>query len=120
MRTYNQIHFSQISDVLMQAAQGVAAVSGLKYIISDMVYTLGGMRVDIAVDKEPYYVAIRELGVEGGTKDYCLDRCQKLGYPIVIAKVEGDKVCDYNMTITFTHGWMDRDNNYMEQEFNSL
>ena len=25
-----------------------------------------------------------------------------------------------NMTIMFTHGWMDRDCNYMEQEFNSL
>jgi len=120
MKTYNQIHFSQISEILTQAAQGVAAVSGQKYIISDMVYTLTGMRVDIAVDREPYYVAIREQGVEGGTKDYCLNRCQHLGYPLVIAKVEGDKVCDYNMTIMFTHNWVGGDNNYMEQEFNSL
>ena len=40
MKTYNQIHFSQISEILMQAALGVSAVCGYKYVTSDMVYSL--------------------------------------------------------------------------------
>lgn len=122
MKTYNQIHFSQISEILMQAALGVSAVCGYKYAISDMVYSLNGLgeKLHIWSSNEPYYIAIREQGTESGCKEECLDRCKGLGYPLVIAKIEADKVCDYNMTITFTHGWMDRDNNYMEQVFNSI
>lgn len=118
MKTYKQIHFSQISEILMQAALGVSAVCGYRYTTSDMVYSLNELAHKAR--KEPYYIAIREQGTESGSKTECLDRCKGLGYPLVIAKIEKDKVCDYNMTITFTHGWMDRDNNYMEQEFNSL
>ena len=118
MRTYNQIHFSQISEILMQAALGVSAVCGFKYVTSDMVYSLCDARIRDA--DVPYYIAIREQGTESGSKEHCLDRCKCLGYPLIIAKIEKDKVCDYNMTIMFTHGWMDRDNNYMEQEFNSI
>ena len=121
MKTYNQIHFSQISEILMQAALGVSAVCGYRLVTSDMVHSLsdlhdkswGGL-------KEPFYIAIREMGTESGNKEHCLDRCKGLGYPLIIAKIEVDKVIDFNMTIMFTHGWMDRDNNYMEQEFNSL
>ena len=122
MKTYNQIHFSQISEILMQAALGVSAVCGFKYVTSDMVYSLNDLASNIYSSrmKEPYYIAIREQGTESGSKEHCLDRCKGLGYPLIIAKIEKDKVCDYNMTIMFTHGWMDRDNNYMEQEFNSL
>lgn len=120
MKTYKQIHFSHISEVLMQAAQGVAAVTGYKYIISDMVYSIANMRNDIAYDGGPYYIAIREQGTESGLKCFCIERCRMLGYPLAIAKIERDKVCDYNMTIMFTHNWMDGDNSYMEQEFNSL
>lgn len=118
MKTYNQIHFSQISEILMQAAMGVSAVCGYRYTTSDMVYSLNELAHKAR--KEPYYIAIREQGTESGNKEHCLDRCKGLGYPLVIAKIEADKVCDYNMTIMFTHGWIDRDNNYMEQEFNSL
>ena len=122
MKTYNQIHFSQISEILMQAAMGVSAVCGYKYVTSDMVYSLKDFadKMHSSQMNEPYYIAIREMGTESGYKEHCLDRCKGLGYPLVIAKIEKDKVCDYNMTIMFTHGWMDRDNNYMEQEFNSL
>ena len=120
MKTYNQIHFSQISEILMQAALGMSAVLGHKYITSDMIHSLSDLNEKMYEWKEPYYIAIREQGTESGNKEHCLDRCKGLGYPLVIAKIEADKVCDYNMTIMFTHGWMDRDNNYMEQEFNSL
>ena len=122
MKTYNQIHFSQISEILMQAALGVSAVCGYKYVTSDMVYSLKDFadKMHSSQMNEPYYIAIREQGTESGFKEHCLDRCKGLGYPLIIAKIEKDKVCDYNMTIMFTHGWMDRDNNYMEQEFNSL
>ena len=121
MKIYYQVHLSQISEILMQAALGVSAVCGYKFVISDMAYalsdlsnkTLGGL-------KEPYYVAIRDMGTEHGFKEHCIERCKILGYPLVIAKIEEDKMRDYNMTITFTHAWMDGDNNNMEQEFNSL
>ena len=122
MKTYNQIHFSQISEILMQAALGVSAVCGYRYTTSDMVYSLKDFadKMHSSQMNEPYYIAIREQGTESGNKEHCLDRCKGLGYPLIIAKIEADKVCDYNMTIMFTHGWMDRDINYMEQEFNSL
>lgn len=122
MKTYNYIHFSQISEILMQAALGVSAVCGYKYVTSDMVYSLKDFadKMHSSQMNEPYYIAIREQGTESGFKEHCIERCKGLGYPLVIAKIEADKVFDYNMTIMFTHGWMDRDNNYMEQEFNSL
>lgn len=122
MKTYNQIHFSQISEILMQAALGVSAVCGFRYTTSDMVYSLNDFasKTHSSQTNEPYYIAIREQGTESGFKEHCIERCKGLGYPLVIAKIEADKVCDYNMTIMFTHGWMDKDNNYMEQEFNSL
>lgn len=122
MKTYNQIHFNKITEILMQAALGVCAVCGYKYVSSDMVHSLSAFLDEIHPRQldEPYYIAIREQGTESGNKEYCMERCKYLGYPIIIAKIEDDKVCDYNMTIMFTHGWMDRDNNYMEQEFNSI
>ena len=120
MRTYNQIHFSQITEILMQAAIGASAVFGYKYITSDMIHSLSDLNEKMYEWKEPYYIAIREQGTESGNKEHCLDRCKALGYPIIIARIDKNKTFDYDMTIMFTHGWMDRDNNYMEQEFNSL
>lgn len=117
MKTYNQIHFSQISEILMQAAMGVSAVCGFKYVTSDMVYSLNELNTEFHAYKEPFYIAIREQGTESGYKEYCIERCKMLGYPLIIAKIEKDKVCDYNMTIMFTQN---RDCTKMEQEFNSL
>ena len=118
MKNYNQIHFSQISEILMQAALGVSAVCGFKYAISDMVYSLNELASKAR--KVPFYIAIREQGTESGCKKECIERCKGLGYPLIIAKIEKDKLCDYNMRIMFTHGWVDRDYSKMEQEFNSL
>lgn len=118
MRTYNQIHCNQICEILMQAAMGVSAVCGYKYTISDLVYSLNELAHKTR--KGTYYIAIREQGTESGSKEHCIEQCKILGYPLIIAKVEADKVCDYNLTITFTHGWKDSNINYMEQEFNSL
>lgn len=119
MRTFKNIPHMELISRLTMAAQGIAAISGYKYIVSDMVIELNKMPPPHSL-AEPFYIAIREQGTEGGTMEECIERCQCLGYPIVIAKIEADKVCDYNMTIIFTHGWMDGDDNYMEQEFNSL
>lgn len=121
MNTYNQIRFSQISEILMQAALGVSAVCGFKYVTSDMVHSLYDLHDKLLTGlKEPFYIAIRESGTESGFKERCLDGCKVLGYPLIIAKIEADKVFDYNMTIMFTNGWIGRDNNYMEQEFNAI
>ena len=121
MKTYKQIHFSQISEILTQAALGVSAVCGFKYVTSDMIHSLSDLHnKSWARLEEPYYIAIREQGTESGYKEQCIERCKCQGYPLIIAKIEVDNVCDYNMTIMLTHNWMNGDNNYMEQEFNSL
>lgn len=116
--TYNQIHCNQICEILMQAAMGVSAVCGYKYTISDLVYSLNELAHKTR--KGAYYIAIREQGTESGCKEECIERCKCLGYPIIIAKIEKDKVCDYNMTISFTHNKVDGTFDAMEQEFNSL
>lgn len=121
MTNYKGIQFPQISEILMQAAVGVSAVCGFKYTISDMVYSLSELSKKGSNGLvDPFYIAIREQGTESGYKFYCIERCKGLGYPIIIAKIEKNKRCGYDMKIGFTHGWMDGDNNNMEQEFNSL
>jgi hypothetical protein len=120
MRTYAEQNFPAMSEILMQVAQGIAAVSGYKYVISDMVHTLHDLSTKLYELEQPYYIGIREQGVEGGTKEYCLDRCKGLGYPLVIAKIDKGTPFDWDLTLMFTHNWMNGDNNYMEQEFNSL
>lgn len=117
MKTYKNIHFNEITELLMQAAMGVSAVCGYRYPISDLVYSLNDLRNK--AHKEPYYIAIREQGTESGNKKDCIERCKGLGYPLVIAKIEEDKIFDYNMTIMFTYG-RDRGNDYMEKEFNVM
>lgn len=121
MKTYNQIHFNEVSCILTQIANGFAAATGHKYIVSDMIYSLTDLsdRNFKGDMKEPFYIAVRKMGTESGSKAHCLERCKGLGYPIVIAKIEQDNICDLNMTIrisTLTDGdWTD-----MEMEFNSL
>lgn len=122
MRFNSQINFGKIACILTQAAQGFSAITGCNLIVSDMVYSLADLSMNIHSGglKEPYFIAIREMGTESGNKEHCLDRCKGLGYPLLIAKIERDRVIDMNMTIMLTHNWMNGDNNYMEQEFNSL
>jgi len=118
MKTYNDIPFHRISEMLTQAALGVAAVCDCKFTIPDMVCSLSDFSKEACHGlKEPYYIAIREMGTESGNKEHCLARCKGLGYPIIIAKIEYREVCNYNMTIMFTQN---RDFSKMEQEFNSL
>lgn len=122
MITHFKLSFCQITEILMQSALAVSAVCGQRCVSSDMVYSLYTLSIKTHLEEsnEPYYIAIREQGTEGGSKEQCIERCKTLGYPLVIAKIERDKVCGYNMTITFTHGWANKDNNYMKQEFDSL
>lgn len=121
MKTYNQIHFNEVSCILTQIANGFAAATGHKFIVSDMIYSLADLsdRNLKGELKEPFYIAVREMGTESGNKAHCLERCKGLGYPLVIAKIENNKVCDYNMTIrlsTHTDGdWTD-----MEMEFDEI
>jgi len=122
MKFYSQINFGKIACILTQAAQGLSSITGCNLIVSDMVYSLTDLSTNLHGGgfNEPYFIAIREMGTESGNKEHCIERCKGLGYPLVIAKIEKDKVCDCNMTIMLTHNWMNGDNNYMEQEFNSL
>ena len=117
MNTYSQIHGTRINEILVQAAMGVSAVTGYKYPLSDMVLSLSDFSTKLP--DYPYYIAIREMGTESGCKDYCLERCQTLGYPIIIAKIERNKSIDYDMTIMFTSDPRG-DNLSMRMEFDSL
>lgn len=121
MRIYSEQTFPAMSIILMQAAEGMAAISGHKYVVSDMVQTLSELNEHImSEDSEtPFYIAIREQGVEGGDKKYCLERCKGLGYPVVIFKVEEDSPVDFKMSVrlsTQTYG----NRLAMEQEFDSI
>ena len=118
MKTYEQIHFGKVANILMQAAQGVTAITGYDFVVSDMVYSLNN--IPRCAEKRPIYIAIREMGTECGDKEYCIERCKTLGYPLVIAKIEQDKICDYNLTLMLTHNWMSGYNNSMKLEFDSL
>jgi len=120
MRTYFRKTFPAMSSILTQAAQGFAAVTGNNYIVSDMVHSLSELHKHIISERTPFYMAIREHGVESGDKEYCFERCKTLGYPLVIIKIEDDKIGDFNLTLMLTYNWMSGDNNSMRQEFDSL
>jgi len=123
MKTYKKIHYSQLSEILMQVVMGVSAVrcDNYKYPISYMVDALSDIPHDLCHKlKKPYYIAIHDMGTEYGCKEECVKNCKMLGYPLVIAKIEGVTTLFYNMTIMFTRGWMTENDDYMEQEFNSL
>lgn len=122
INTYKKILNSQLCEILMQAAMGVSAVCGEKYSISYMADALSKLPNGLTGNpKEPYYIAIHEMGTEYGCKEECVKNCKMLGYPLVIAKIDTNKSATlYNMTIIFTRGWMTEDDDYMEQEFNSL
>ena len=117
MKTYKNIHFNEITELLMQAAMGVSAVCGYRYPISDLVFSLNNL--ENKTDKEPYYIAIREMGTESGNKKDCIHQCKCLGYPLVIAKIEKGEIIDYNMTIMFSHS-SDRGKDYMVKEFDEM
>ena len=118
---YNDISFSRLSDILTRAAMGVGAVSNSLYPVSDMVYTLMDLQMRTQEDDEPYFVAIREQGVEGGFHDYCLDRFRHLGYPVVLAKICKAEHHEYNVEIKFSHAiWGDLSDLEREFEFHQL
>lgn len=120
MKTYYQIQFYQIASILTLAAQGVSSVTGFKNTVSDMIYALHDLSDTMHSwsTRTPYYIAIRKQGTENGNKETCVDRCKILGYPIVIAKIEADRICGFNMTIKFACHCTDI--NLIEKEFNSL
>ena len=121
MRHYCNIDFPQTSGILMRIAQGFSDAVGSRYIISDMVHTLGELyRYINSNNEQPFYIAIIDAGTEGGVKEECIERCKALGYPLVIAKISKASPFDWDLVIMLTHNWMNGDNNYMEQEFNSL
>ena len=118
--TYKQTHLNELTSILINAAQGVSSVTGSKFPVSDMVYSVGELRKVINNADVPFYIAIRMQGTECGNKKHCIERCSVLGYPLVIAKIESDKVCDYNMTINFTQAWASADIDRMKVEFDSI
>lgn len=121
MRVYSEQTFPAMSIILMQAAEEMAAISGHKFVVSDMVISLSQLHEHILSEDShnPFYIAIRTMGVEAGDKKHCLERCKGLGYPVVIFKVEKDNPVDFKMTVRLS---TQTDGNWlaMEQEFDSI
>ena len=109
MRKYEGLDAGKVVSILMNVAQGIAAVSGCSLVVSDLAIDLGTMRLSFAKagNKKEYYFAFREMGVESGTKKKVYECCKHLGYPIVIAKVEQKEICmtDYDLTLCFSESF---------------
>lgn len=64
-----------------------------QHIEKDMGYSLETFE-EIALEYGklgmPYYLAIRKQGTEGGTKSYVMERCEALGEPVAVLKIEDD------------------------------
>lgn len=111
MKRYNRMPLNEVCDQLMRLAQG-AAVLYHDVIVGDMVVSLAGMYKYIRTDGQ-YYFAIREMGVESGTMEHVIERCEYFGNPFVVAKVTCGSV-DYNLSLATTNG------NDLRTELNAL
>lgn len=109
---YN-IELAKIFNILMSAAHGVATVAQSNTPVSDMVFTLTDLNHWAVGGREPFFVAIREHGTENGSKAHCIERCKHLGSPVIIARIEPNKVRELNMVITYNFA------NDVEKSFNS-
>ena len=85
MKTYNQIRFSQISEILMQAALGVSAVCGFKYVTSDMVYSLYDARTQDT--KVPYYIAIESEVLKAETRNTASNAAKVLAILLLLQRL---------------------------------
>lgn len=71
-------------------AQACSIIYDCNLINSDMVYSLNELRdaIEYPSIKLPFYLAVRELGVESGSKQHVEERCKILGAPVYVMKVE--------------------------------
>ena len=100
---FTQQTASQVVERLQNIATGYAAIYGYGIIKKDMItstdafddliYELGNITLD------SYYFAIREMGVESGTRREVEERCKVLGTPVCIIKVEGAENRKFNVAI---------------------
>lgn len=100
MKRYKCFRLNEVCDKLMRLAQG-AAVLYHDVIVGDMVVSLAGMYIHVC--DEPYYFAIRKMGVESGTMEHVIERCDVLGYPLIVCKVTHGNV-NYELSIETTNG----------------
>ena len=85
--------FAEITRKCNAIADACAVINDCNLIMSDMVYSLVELRkaLDYPSSRLPFYIAVREQGVESGTKDHVIERCKSLGNPIYVMKVEQDE-----------------------------
>ena len=128
MKTYKGISSCKATSILMNVAQGIAAVSGHDIVISDLVIDLTNMRMYFhknARNEVEYYIALREMGsVSHENREKCFEKAKDCGYPVVIAKIVRHKaVVDdyYDLTLMFTtYRGNFRIEKELENDFNSL
>lgn len=128
MHNYKGISACKATRILMNVAQGIAAVSGHDVVISDMVTDLTNMWKHFynnAQKDAEYYFALREMGsVSHENREECFKKAKDCGYPVVIAKVVRHKACVddyYDLTLMFTtFNGNFRIEKELENDFNSL
>lgn len=87
----NELTKQAIIELLNASAKEASIMFNCSLIVSDMVYALWGFSGwETSRNNEPYYVWIREQGVEDGTLEHVEERCKVLGYPIIMYKIERD------------------------------
>lgn len=128
MHTYKGISACKATRILMNVAQGIAAVSGHDVVISDLVIDLTNMRkyfYNNARKDAEYYFTLREIGtISHENREECFKKAKDCSYPVVIAKVVRHKACVddyYDLTLMFTtFNGNFRIEKELENDFNSL
>ena len=87
------IHYNQTADRIEEKAQAiaesVAVVFGSSLPVSDMVTSCQEFREWISSgNPAPFFLAVRKQGTESGSREEVRSRCEALGRPLYIIKVE--------------------------------
>lgn len=106
------IHHHQSADDVTRKARAIAEAVGLTY---NSTYPAHDMAIDCesfakwcngSTDCEyidpaaPFFFAVREQGSESGTKEHARERCNHLGAPVYVLKVEREQVAGlYRLSI---------------------
>lgn len=87
---YNQTA-AQVSEKALTLASAFSIASECSFILSDMQISIDEFNKVVGVcDYLPkdYYLAIREKGTESGVLQHVIERCDSLGAPVCVLKIE--------------------------------
>lgn len=86
---YKELKRSEAVKKCMAIATGYETMYDSYFIHNDMLISLDAYREWVEKsDRRCFYLAIREKGVESGTKEHVKERCDILGKPVCCIKLE--------------------------------